>query len=619
MENTNDKSLKRLQEKLKSVLEEICDNSHTSFTKLFSNKDEDYILSHREKVTKRWFKDVNPERTLRDNFEYYPFSALQLGGEPLFTKESFFALSLVAFNGRIKKFLMPDEGRRVKIDTDYRFLYYFDKHQQRILSYQLTFEKKFDEYFKACITNRDTQEKMYKRVYRVKENLIIENLNDKDAIYYMVFSCIKLDNNPEHIYGIFTSTTKKLLPIARKVILSKKVFDAEAIERLNFILNSVHHIIADDHILDYQTGDLFRLRNTKVKDIKELFKTLKVLPSIDTNFYTSMFFQEFFAISKIFEKVLAKSSYFVESSERVLSTFITSMFYDDAKDIYIALPIYSREENPLLNNPELIVHLDKLSKTKNIHIRFSIQRTNIFSPEFIRTLQELNEQTSIDIRFSLIGTVEHCTDSLEILYTNKQNFLAIKYNNQDRSRYSINSEKSAIQRLTKFYNSIDKFSFSLEDTLSGKIYNDSTFDSLVGTWHYYSYGSFDTKEGVRKVWSGEILITPDKIAEVKQENYIYRGELHYNAKDTLIFGYDDVKLKSYIINFDNKDIDHIFKINVITKVIKKDTSMFSAGVMSKEPLEMPTIRHILGEVDNVQFMPAQEIKDRIFDTIIKKS
>ena len=145
--------------------------------------------------------------------------------------------------------------------------------------------------------------------------------------------------------------------------------------------------------------------------------------------------------------------------------------------------------------------------------------------------------------------------------------------------------------------------------------NDSVLESLVGSWHYYSYGSVRNKDNEFKLWHDKVKIFPN--AEItytfaNKEYFMGHINTQYNKHQAFIHltSLDSHTLSLIVINKENIYKD-IFKVSMIDKQVGTNYEMATFGIFSKIKLDEKVAKGLLGNIDEVMLRESIGLEERI--------
>ena len=273
--------------------------------------------------------------------------------------------------------------------------------------------------------------------------------------------------------GIGISNYNNTIPIAKKVILSREII--KDFSGLYLTLNETEILMAKENTfkLNYQNMCSFKDNHLekyvdKMEKLDRLFKTLGKEDSFGS-FYEQLAFKEFSSLHSIFRKVQQKHSYFINYRKRILDILLKSYQQEQYKSIFMVIPTFGDDNLFEHLSPKALVLQEEflaLSREVKISIVFVLKDCKeSLSCEFKGILERLSKQ--IDISFSFKCELKNLVNSIDFLYTDRQNFLISKFLRVDRPVFNLFMDKSTIAEHETMYKKIVNRSITYKAFIHG--------------------------------------------------------------------------------------------------------------------------------------------------------
>jgi hypothetical protein len=215
-------------------------------------------------------------------------------------------------------------------------------------------------------------------------------------------------------------------------------------------------------------------------------------------------------------------------------------------------------------------------------------------------------------------------ESSDSIYSNKEeNYLQNlnkKINNlatyTQKANKILDKDINKIKNLKFDSEKLKQIGYSIDTFLEKKqLESDDVLQKLIGTWHYYGYGSLADENRKFKIWDMSVEI--DVYKQVKyfiDGELLFRGDINttYNKYKSYIRLYSINSSDLIITTFYNKEVYRkIFKVSVLSKQYGIEYDMISLGFFSKDKLELNVIEETLGDTKEVLFNANGQLEQRI--------
>lgn len=385
------------------------------------------FFSNRKTVLRRWLLNgIKCTADFRKSFPQYQISKYQFQNQALFSLGDFESSeNLLAFEKRLDAYLLYQQ--QAHVTTDYQHLYLFDESTKTIQGYKIT------QWMKSTEENKGTQRnvsirveqsngKHYEGTLTFKEdNNIFITLQIAKITLYMLFHDSN-DASCPYIVGTSMGYLPKdnKVPRAEKVILAKEKLPTDDL-KWQYILNETEVVAAVENRLNLQGHDLganpFNRYSTMFKKYRTLFRRF-ITKKFQTNFYYRLAFREFFALSKLFEKVAQKESYFTLNQERAFFELIQTLEAKRECDFYMVI-----EHNPKnLFFPSTLKSMEMKKRFLNLytfgvqsHLIFIVEETETL-PSDLKTLLEEMHKHHISLHLVSKKSILHEVNSIDFFF-----------------------------------------------------------------------------------------------------------------------------------------------------------------------------------------------------------
>ncbi|HHH51598.1 MAG TPA: hypothetical protein ENK76_04435 [Campylobacterales bacterium] len=446
---------------------------------------------------------------------------------------------------------------------------------------------------------------------------------NSDDYISAIFNTDLINKHTEYLVGvgIGIADINQKIPVAKKVIFTKDKI--EDVDELYLLLNETELISAKEnsYTLKYNDNnfDLIHLEKyiKKISRINLLFEKLSKQKKYNS-FYEQLAFKEFSATNNIFGKLKENHPYYVNYRKRVLDILIKSYAHEQYNSIYMVMPIY-QEDNIFahLSSKALVLQEDlkALSSKVDIEIVFVIENCqNSFGHEFREFLSKVQNQ--IKIYFAFKNQIENEVNSIDFLFTDKNNFVVSKFLRVNNPVFNIFQEQFTVEEHEAMYRKILNRSMSYSQFMEDKNQLCNSVNPLLktlsGEWYLYVYGS-------RKLWEDKVVIFDDGKVDFYSDNQKTDSGIIINKEYQSIILLDDIVSRRLLtILFDHQPykIQKAFTIKVISKQYNNDFDILTIGLFSRKPIEMMKVYEILGDIDDVRILEDSRMNDNLANYLI---
>jgi hypothetical protein len=370
---------KLFNENIDKFTESLIDYQKFQKDKFNAKSEEDakkQFFFNRKIVLRRWLsKGITCTHDFQKSFQNYKLSLYQLRGKPLFSLSDFRENGNVEeFEDRIEHFL--SNRNRVQIKSNYIYIYSFCEIEKKIFYYKIIKWIKGDR--NETIITVERENNLYSGTFSLSdENNIFMTLCIDGITSYFLFH----DNNDTSCPYIVGTSMGYLpqdnkVPRSQKVIFSKEKLDEKAFD-LQFILNETESISAIENRLNLNFQEVkithFVKYANKLKQFFIFFENLS-RQRFKEHFYYRLAFREFYAVSKLFQKLSKKESYFIYDYQRALCELIKTV--EDIKNIPLYMVMELSQESIFLQITQK--NLDIKRRFLNLYSTATIATTIIF-------------------------------------------------------------------------------------------------------------------------------------------------------------------------------------------------------------------------------------------------
>ncbi len=180
----------------------------------------------------------------------------------------------------------------------------------------------------------------------------------------------------------------------------------------------------------------------------------------------------------------------------------------------------------------------------------------------------------------------------------------------------LDKDINKVKHLRFDFEKLKQIRYSIDTFLEKKqLQSDDVLQKLIGTWHYYCYGSVADERGTFKLW--EIVVTIDARKQVDcsvDGELLFRGDINtsYNKDKSYIRLFSIPSSALAIITFYNKEIyKNIFKVSELDNQYGIEYEMMSLGLFSKNKLELNVAKETLGDAKEVLFNANGQLEERV--------
>ena len=621
-------------EKIQCIYNNMTKKDTDKLTELFYIKNGKTSWKNRKSyLLKNWIRPknrtINP-RMFKGEYEEYPFSRLTINGRGLFDgADEFMEIDIDSFCVRIKNYLHAQVQLDSHSDAEYRYMYVFNingvRENPNIDYYEIEYEKthlsnEIGINIKPPKHKSSLEIGSYSGVFKYQQNKIILTFENRDDYISAIFNTDLINNHTKYLVGvgIGIADINQKIPVAKKVVLTKeKIEDSE---ELYLILNETEIISAEENSYKFKHNDRdFNPSHldkyiTKIERLNILFE--KLLKQQEYNsYYEQLAFKEFSAINSIFQKIKVNHPYYINYRKRVIDILLKSHPHEQYSTISMVMPIY-QEDNIFahLSSKALLLQegIKELSSRVKIEIIFVIESCqNPLSHEFKILLSKIQE--SIEIRFVFKNQIINEVNSIDFLFTDKNNFVVTKFLRVDTPVFNLYQDKTIIDEHKTMYRKIHNRSIKYNKFIKDKSQlcrvSNSVVENLVGEWHLYLYGS-------KHILENRVVISADGKVECHSHNQeVERGEIINKEYQSIIILEDDITKRVFTIVFDHQPhkIKEAFTVNLIAKAYKSDFDILTIGLFSRESIETSKVQKILGDIADIRILEDSTIGGNLAD------
>ena len=421
----------------------------------------------------------------KGEYSDYPFSKLSINGKTLFkSANDFLDSSLEKFCSQIKTYINQQIKLEIDIDMRYKYIYLFnfvnEERSSCIDYYYIEYiEANSSSEVEIVVTPPKNISKFNIKPYygnlKYQKNRIIITFENENDYISMLFNRELINSDNEYLIGVGTgiSNYNYMIPISKKVILSREII--KDVSELYLTLNETEILIAKENTfkLNYQNISSFKQNHLekyvdKVEKLDRLFRTLSREDDFGL-FYEQLAFKEFSSLYSIFQKIQQKHSYFINYRKRIFDILLQSYKQEQYKSIFIVMPIFVDDNIFEHLSPKALEFQEEfitLSKEVKISIIFVLKDCKEpLNDEFSSILEKLSKQ--INISFSFKSKLENLVNSIDFLYTDRQNFLVSKSLRVDNPVFNLSINKSTIAEYETMYKKIVNRSITYKAFIQG--------------------------------------------------------------------------------------------------------------------------------------------------------
>jgi hypothetical protein len=635
----------KFQEKIECIFNLISKKDLNHFVKLFFIKDGKTSFEHRKSyIYRNWIKKKDKPiipKKFKKEYMQYPFYELNINRKRLFDSgEEFLDMDIESFCKKIKDYIHFWIEIDLEKEIGYRYVYVFNIQNEEQRPYIDYYEINYKESIsinKVAIEVKPPQNKSfgegeyYIGELEYKRDKIILTFENSGDYISMLFNKELSQNQNEYLVGvgIGISSFNKMIPIAKKVVLSKELIDD--ISNLYLTLNETEILVAKEntfklnyhHKNSFQENHLSKYIN-KINKINNLFKTLNK-ENIFNSFYQKLTFKEFSSINSLFQRFKQNRSYFITYRKRVFDTLFNSYEKERYNSIYIVMPTFTNDnifEYLSPNALSLQNSFIELTKKVKISIVFVLKDCNEeLNYEFKSFLEKIYPHTNIYI--STKKRLDGVVNSIDFLYTNRENFLVSRFLRVDRPVFNIYEDKSIIAEhqamFKKIINRSIEYSKFRDSFINLCEISHPILKTLSGVWYSYTYGSHINSNNDIKFWNDKVVIYENGKVDYYSDNIkTAEGYIIIKNYQSILILNDILTNRLITIVFDHQEykIQKAFMIKSVTKQIEKDFDMFTIGIFSRKPIEISKAKEILGDIDNVRILESGHISNRLINYLI---
>lgn len=558
---------------------------------------------------------------------------MHINGKKLFQDgEEFLKIELNEFKKIISDYLYDRDRIIVPENIEYRYLYTHTVNgiEDKKIDY---YEIKYLKYDKDEVTievnpphNKDELKvKPYKGILILKNANLILNLSNRNDYISAIFNMELINRHTKFLVGvgIGIADNNEKIPMAKKVLLTKERIEDN--RELYLILNESERITAienRDEIRENREclkSHLDKYIN-KIQYLNMLFRNLNK-SNYFNSFYERLAFKEFSAVNNIFEKIKHNNVYFVTRRARVLETLIKSCREDKYDSLNMVMPIYTKDnifEYQSKKDMKLQENFIGLAQSVSMNIIFIINDCEKpFSQEFSIFLEKISPLANLYISHK--KNIENEVNSIDFLYTSKENFVVSKFLRVDNSNFYILQQRHSIEEHQGIYNKIFNRSVSYQEFRKNKNRNclkyNEVLETISGEWYHYLYGS-------RTFWEDRVIIYKNgKVAYYSNNKKIEEGEIINKKFQSVVLFDDPITKRLFTMVFDHHPylIQKAFFTKNIAKQFEKELDIFSVGILSRDRISIEKAKEILGDINEVTFLEENSIRERLSEYLRRKN
>ena len=631
----------QLGEKVRIIYRIYCGQNSKRLLELFTNekklKDSYNYTQSRRRVINRYISGDNVDiKHIRQEFNNFHISRLNMDNEPLFTLDEFIQSDILSFTDRVKEYVLYEQKATNKYEQNYKYLYLYDCE---VTCYTIEYgefkllpnsESSFG--IKVIPPTNSKNKSIYKGNIDFFEKMISITLYNKyDHVTMLFDTSLKLlsqnsvYNNILYGVGIGINSKNQKIPVAKKVVLTESMMDEDEIKRHYLILNETQLIEADENLYNFDGWRLdinYLVRYKKIiNNLHGFFSKLKYSEVIETSLVHRMIFTEFHAFSKMFEKFVDKKEFFLPSRKRVFLEFLRFLSYQKDDTVYLVMPLLDNGENIFLYESfekESIKTLIK--KQANEGIKFNIiivinSIQNLHKNKFEKVFNELDLE-NIKLRFINEKDLDKSALGWDYFFTDCRKYVIAKDHMLENKNFTIIQDKSLIRKYVENYQKIEKLSKKYTDLKL--IIDNPILKKLVGKWHCYFYGSFLIQKDEHIFWDAKLDINHSfGVKMISKEGSEDTGTIVIDENQSLIKVKNLETKNSIYMILNNRIIKDINVIKIASKQFQKDLDFFSIGIISKEKLTTKDAKKLLGETDKLLLKVDKGLQDRLDNFIVK--
>jgi hypothetical protein len=411
--------VKEFTEKLQLIYRKLFDEDIEKFTEAFidyekfkkDKNSKNEFFTNRKIVLRRWLRQGSYcTSDFQKSFKNYKISLYKIDNEPLFRLKDFRNSNLAYFEKRLDIYIKQQQ--RVHINTDYRYIYLFNRLKESIESYSIIDWSKSEEREDEIAILLEYNNHRYRGTFAFQsDNNIFLTMRVEEITHYLLFH----DNNDKQANYIVGMAMGYLpidnkVPHAQKAILAKSILNSSDIELL-FILNETESISAIENRINSNIEEIkidpFVKYHNQFKKYHKLFSRL-LSKQFKQNFYYRLAFREFYAIKRLFEKVSKRDSYFVFNYHRAFFEMIKTL--EEIKNTQFYIVMEFNETNLFLDSNYKIQEIKR--RFFNLY-NYGVETTIIFvvdniAPNLQNLLREMNRyniKTKVVERIDIIYEV----------------------------------------------------------------------------------------------------------------------------------------------------------------------------------------------------------------------
>ncbi len=649
------KNNKLTGKKVKIIYERICNKNIEELLELFLNpiehaKNPKYRLS-RKKVLQRYIREEKASLSdLKKQFTYLKISKLYLEDEALFTLETFFDSDLGSFSKRIKEYQKFRHKASLDIDTEYQYIYMYnsaDKIVTNNLSESFAYYKLDYTNAKEAMCDKATQIKVYPKktastgfysgtIKRHDTKIVLSIFNEYDYVTALFETSLKSVTQvplyEDHLFGVAVGINdyNQKIPVAKKVVMTKRVLKDSELEYLYLILNETQMIEAKENLYALESKDnhdsahLAKYQE-KITDIHTFFSNIKYSAFIKTSIMHHMVFTEFHAFKNMFDKFTSFQDYFLHDRKRIYLEFLRYLRIYREETVYIVLPIFDEKTNIFLYESfekksikELFIDLAR--EGMKFKIVFVVDKLEDYKNERMSgVLEELNE-FGFEILFASKNEVENSVESYDFFYAQSRSFVIKKSHIRNTRRFTVTDNKEQIRDSIVDFKKIDDLSYGYDDIKNDNhniCKKDYILQKLLGKWYCYSYGSFEDENNDPVLWEIKLEVKSDYRVSIKMPNKVSsEGRLEV-LKEQSIFSINSLQRDDNIFMIlTNRKIKPITSLMIYGKQMHKDADMATVGIISRRQLATEEAKKLLGKYENAVLKVNPKFQTKIDDFIL---
>ncbi|RUM63193.1 MAG: hypothetical protein DSZ05_08880, partial [Sulfurospirillum sp.] len=565
---------------------------------------------------------------LREIFPRCAISKLTLNDQPLFDEAFFFESSFESFKKRVDLYVSYVQKNTVGMELSYRYIYMYDHSNyeedihnvNNLVYYEVQYAEdknpKIEEGIPVTVIPPASKNALctYSGTIRKRGNQLVLVFENREESVHMIFDISLATSSTNRLFddnyyglAIGADDEKRYIPVAKKVLFSKRRFSEEEQRQLYLILNETQVLKAREKIVLEQGGkiDADHIRNyqQKIKDIHTFFSNVKYSNTIDTSIMHHMVFTEFHVFQSMFEKFAREQDYFLHDRKRVYLECTRYLQSHPKERVYIVLPLYDAEENIFLyqapgdKKTVLQLLIDLVRRGISLEMVFVIKRREDYRNEKMQNVFRELDKAGAKLGFVEQKQIEDSVGSYDFCYTDKGKDAVFKGRTSYRNRFTVTRNSERLKALKSDFQVIWQESTPYAQIAEGKeiiAIDDPVLQKLVGAWYLYFYGSFHDRSGEAVFWEVALEILPDySVTENAEINRITSGRLEVFPKQSLfsLLSSQSNNILAGVVT--NSKISSVMSVMLYSKQDQRELDMAMIGIMSRKRLMMKEEAQVL--------------------------